>query len=283
MLNVALTHDVDRTFKSYQYLTHLTRAVLKRDVRNATYHLSSFFKKNPYWNFDKIIQIENQFDVKSTFFFLNESIKFNPLSISDLTLSAGRYDIQAPDIVCMIKWLNKSGWEIGLHGSYNSFKDRQLLLKEKKILENIVGHEIYGVRQHYLNLNDKTWRIQKGCGLKYDASYGFTDNIGFKDNQISPFRPFDDDFLVFPLAVMDSCYFSRENRLGKLTEIIETVRDKDALLVINWHQRHFNEREFPGYLKGYVRMLEKFKEMEARFYTLKEFYTKKNILDEVIV
>lgn len=272
MLRVALTHDVDRTHKTYQYLTHLVKAALNKDLNNAHYHISSLFRKSTYWNFDEIVKIENEYNVKSTFFFLNESIKFNPFSISKWKLSVGRYNIESPKIVQSIKWLDENGWEIGVHGSYNSYKNKELLLREKKTLENIVGHEIGGVRQHYLNLDDKTWVIQKKCGFKYDSSFGYTDSIGFKDNKITPFRPCQDNFIVFPLTIMDSCFINTANRWEKLGEIIETVQETNALLVINWHLRVFNGKEFPGYMESYIKIIEKCRERHARFYTLEGFW-----------
>jgi len=271
MLKVALTHDVDRTHKTYQYLTHFIKAALNREINNALYQILSVFKKNSYWNFDEIIRIENEYNVKSTFFFLNESIKFNPFSISNWKLSVGRYNVESSKVVQIIQWLDKNGWEIGVHGSYNSYKDKELLLKEKKILENIVRHEIVGVRQHHLNLDGKTWLIQKKCGFKYDSSFGFTDSIGFKDNKIVPFNPFRDDFLVFPLTIMDSCFIDTENRWERFKELLNIVQEKDALLVINWHQRSFNKKEFPEYVENYTKIIEECRDKNAKFCTLYSF------------
>ena len=213
-----------------------------------------------------------EYNVKSTFFFLNESIKFNPFSISNWKLSVGRYNIESPKVVQIIQWLDKNGWEIGVHGSYNSYKNKELLLKEKKTLENIVGHEIIGVRQHYLNLNDQTWQLQQNCGFKYDSSFGYTASIGFKDNKITPFRPCQDNFIVFPLMIMDSCFMNTVNRWEKFSEIIQTVQRKDALLVMNWHQRVFNEKEFPEYKEIYIKIIEECRERHAQFYTLEGFW-----------
>ena len=64
---VCLTHDVDRIRKSYQYITHFIKT-------GKLYHIASLFsKKNPYWKFNKIMEIEERYEVRSTFFFLNES------------------------------------------------------------------------------------------------------------------------------------------------------------------------------------------------------------------
>lgn len=76
-LKVALTHDVDRTTKSHQYITHLLRALKKGDLPAARYHATSWHKRREvYWNFEDILDIENKYGVKSTFFFLIESFPF---------------------------------------------------------------------------------------------------------------------------------------------------------------------------------------------------------------
>lgn len=54
---VCLTHDVDRVKKSYQYLAHFAKTL-------RYYHLLSFFlKEEPYWHFEKIMEIEEKYEI----------------------------------------------------------------------------------------------------------------------------------------------------------------------------------------------------------------------------
>ncbi|MEO0161845.1 MAG: hypothetical protein ABIL74_06190, partial [candidate division WOR-3 bacterium] len=75
-------------------------------------------------------------------------------------------------------------------------------------------------------------------------------DIGFLDNKYFPFRPFQDDFVVIPLVLMDYCLFSKfrffKERLKHCRELIEFIREKGGVMVILWHLRVFNEDEFPG-------------------------------------
>ena len=66
MLRVAITHDVDRVYKTYQYLTYSLKNVKKINFKELVYHLSSIFRNNPYWCFPEIIRIENEYNIKST-------------------------------------------------------------------------------------------------------------------------------------------------------------------------------------------------------------------------
>lgn len=272
-LKVALTHDIDRTTKTYQYFTHFLKSVRNLDFSKAIYQISSFSQREKvYWNFEDIIEIENKFGVKSTFFFLIESISFELFNISNWKLSLGRYDIHEPRINEIIRYLDKNDWEIGLHGSFRSFNDVDLLKKEKMILERLLGHQIIGIRQHYLNLNKNTWKFQKEAGFKYDASWGPTRDIGFKEGRIAPFFPFNDKFIVFPLAVMDFNYLNSIARKTTLQNIINLCLKHQAILVINWHNDCFNEKEKPGFNKAYQEIIEICKSHNAIINTLSYFY-----------
>ena len=61
------------------------------------------------------------------------------------------YNLSDPKLRAVVKKLNQNGWEIGLHSRYSSNRDEGLLRKDKSRIENIVGSQIHGVRQHYLD------------------------------------------------------------------------------------------------------------------------------------
>ncbi len=253
---LCLSHDVDRVYKTYQVLYYSAKAITRGDLGGFAYHLSSTLKDNPYWNFEKIMDIEEDLGVKSTFFFLNESIPFNPVQFSNWKLSLGRYSWDDPRVSKMIRDLDSGGWEIGLHGSYNSYRDASLLSTEKSKLEEIIGHEVKGVRQHYLNLTDETWIIQRNLGLLYDSTLGSTVDIGFPEGRYHPFKPFKDEFVVVPLVIMDSCLMSKKNPREEYRRILDVAEERSAFVTINWHQRVFNEKEFPGYSEVYKEIIQ---------------------------
>lgn len=269
---VFLSHDVDRIRKR---LFHVIYYFYKE---KRIYHLySKFMKKEPYWNFDIIMELENKYRVKSTFFFLNESMKFNLFKPKDWKLVFGRYKIDDPKVVSKIRELSDGGWEAGVHGSYNSYQNVELLKKEKSKLEAIVGKKVYGIRQHYLNLEiPETWKKQREAGFVYDASFGLKNEVGFKDNLYYPFFPFEDSFSVFPLVIMDT--YLMKNSLDvndaweKCIQKIDLVEKKNGILSVSWHQRVFNEKEFPGYTHMYEKIIKECKKRNAWFGTGKEIY-----------
>ena len=77
------------------------------------------------------MEIEKSFGARSTMFFLNESIGPVLSKPKSWKLAFGRYDIHDKRIVNVIKKLEAGGWEIGIHGSYNSYKDYELLKRKE--------------------------------------------------------------------------------------------------------------------------------------------------------
>ncbi|MCF8443603.1 MAG: polysaccharide deacetylase family protein [Crocinitomicaceae bacterium] len=279
MLKVALTHDIDRTKKTYQHITKTLRALLKLDLEKLKNQIISILKRDNYWTFDEIIKIEESYNVKSTYFFLNETIPFKLFKLKTYKLALGRYKILDKKIVDLIKQLDKNGFEIGVHGSYNSYKSLELLKFEKKTLENILGHEVIGIRQHYLNLDENTWQKQKEVGFKYDSSIGYSGSlakIGFVDERILPFNPFNDEFTVIPLVIMDANFMMIKNRWEEFTKLLNFCNDNNTYLVVNFHNHVYNELEFPGYKNAYKQIIEECLRLNAEFLTMKEIHKLEN-------
>lgn len=274
---VCLTHDVDRVRKTYQYLSHFAKELRHGRFARAFYHVASIFGDEPYWNFERIKDIESSYGVRSTWFFLHETFPFQLFSPRSWPLSLGCYSLDDPDVRRAVVELDRGGWEIGLHGSYLSYRDGDLLRAEKKKLDEVLGRPVVGVRQHYLNLTiPDTWRSQRECGLAYDASLGIRGAVGFPHDCYVPFVDPGSGMTVLPLAIMDKYLFETSGSVEEAWErclaVIEEAQEKGACMGVLWHQRVFNEREFPGYSTVYRRIIEECLERGARFRLCKEVY-----------
>jgi peptidoglycan/xylan/chitin deacetylase (PgdA/CDA1 family) len=265
-----LTHDVDRPYKTYQSAYYALRDL-------DPYHLWTlrdlYDTDNPFWQFEEIRELEDELGVRSAFYFLNERRLFRDKPVREWVrpkswqLYAGRYSIDSPAIVDVMRELDRGGWEVGLHGSYDSHADRERLGHEKEVLEGVLGSEVVGGRQHYLNLDvPDTWRYQADAGLRYDASLGSRDEYGF-EHGYGVKRPFDDEFVVFPLTIMENTLPDPGDRprdaWRECERLLEEARANDAVMTILWHPNRFNEREFPGYRELYARIVERAQELGA--------------------
>ncbi len=277
-LKVVLTHDVDRIDKTFQYLTHCKSNLQQISSRDFRSWLNNFFNRNVYFMIKDVLQIEEKLGVKSTFFFLHETMPFDLLKKSNWPLSLGYYSLNDARLKNIYPSILSGGWEIGLHGSFLSYKDAGLLAKEKELLEQNIESSVYGVRQHFLNLTENTWVNQEKAGFKYDASWGHTRTIGFKDNIYKEFNPLENkNFKVVPLALMDYCVMQLKDYVPKVVDIIEECIYNDGVLVINWHQRTFNEFEFPNYRKTYKEIVQLCKSYNASFYTLIDYLNREKV------
>jgi hypothetical protein len=263
---LCLTHDVDRVYKR---LSAVYGAFRDRDPR----HLKALLPgRRPYWCFEDVMALEEDLGVRSAFYFLNEQrLRDRPirewLSPQSWQLYGDRYSVSDPDIVDVIHRLDSGGWEVGLHGSYESYREPQRLRAEKGELEAVLGEEVLGGRQHYLNLEvPETWERQADVGLRYDASLGSAETYGF-DHGYAPFRPFDDEFVVFPLTVMELSLPNverRPNGAWRACEgLLEEARENGAVMTVLWHPRFFYEGDFPNYEALYRRLVERALELGA--------------------
>lgn len=256
---LCLTHDIDRPFKGYRSLYYALRD-------RPGYHLKTAMRRdNPYWQFDTVMALEDELGVRSAFYVLKEPhlLALDPrewVRPINWVQHLGRYDPTDGPVAEAIGRLDDGGWEIGLHGSYHSQLNPDLLIQEKEALERTVGHPVRGVRQHYLRMvRPDTWQFQADAGLAYDTSLGSGTTFGFKSGH-SPFQPFDDEFTVFPLTMMDQAVMnaapSRAAVWAACRAVLDEAAERGAVITIDWHQRVFNDREFPGYRDIYRRIVE---------------------------
>ena len=260
-----LTHDVDRPYKTIQSVYH---AMERRDPRQLKGLLPGV---NPWWQFEDIMGLEDSLGVRSAFYILREQhiLERSPSDWLDPFYwieHLGRYDVETPEMVELLDRLDSGGWEVGLHGSYDSYDDPVRLRMEKTRLEAALGDDVAGGRQHHLNRGPRTWAHHRAVGLRYDASPGSSETVGFDHGHL-PRRPFDDEFVVFPLTVMECALPDPGEDFGtawaECERLLDEAGDEGAVMSALWHPRLFTEADFPGYRRLYRRLIERALEMGA--------------------
>lgn len=272
---VCLTHDVDEVRKNYQHLTrpimYAMRGNLVQALKQIKYSITDFAHgRNPYWTFKDLMGLEEELGVRSSFYFLDENAKVKLLSPSTWKHHARRYDFNEEKVKELIGDLCKGGWDVGIHGSYESYNNKEMLGREKKDLESISG-PTQGTRQHHLNLCfPDTWCIQESCKLSYDTSLGFKDTVGFRWGTCQPFNPLDTGsggqlkLLEIPLTIMDVPLMKRVRQPQEVCmQLMDAVQRHNGVLNLLWHPPVFNDREFPGYTGVYRKLIVAAKERGA--------------------
>lgn len=261
---LCLTHDVDRPYKTYQWVYEAVREGSPAKLRRFA------SGENPYWQFEEIMRLEEAFGVRSAFYFLQEPSLFasGPRAWAqpgNWVEHLGRYDVTAPAVRETIGRLHDGGWEVGLHGSRQAARDPDRLAMEKRRLESVVGDRIVGCRHHHLELASNTWNYHRSAGLTYDASLGSPVLAGFQHGT-RPYRP-EDEFLVFPLTVMEVALpdpaEERQAARNAIDRLLQRAARETAVMTVLWHPRYFAEGEFPGYRDLYRYLLQRAQESGA--------------------
>ncbi len=246
---VFLSHDVDFVFR-YRSAKNFIKPVVKTIIKDKSIEkmikvIKNYidtkidYKKDPFYTFDYIMDIEKQCGFKSSFYFMTGGTsKFDNF-----------YDINDKRVVNLIKQIEQDGFEVGYHCSFNSYHDIELMKREKEELDKVVTNKEYGCRQHFLRFKAPyTWRIQEKLRLKYDTTLSFADKEGFRSGTCFPFRPYDVledrviDIWEIPLIVMEASLdnsdyseYTPSQGYDKTVELIEVVRKYKGVFSLLWH------------------------------------------------
>jgi len=224
------------------------------------YHwVSPFSKKNPYWSFEKLLNIERENNIHATYFFLDNDQKHKD----------SYYNFTDSRISNLIKKLEDQNAEIGLHGTLRSADSIDAMKLTLSNLKSITKSDVVGIRQHTLRFkHPDTVQIQEKAGIKYDSTLGFAAHEGFRNSYCLPFKlyDFENDRIIdvweFPLIVMDGTIFGYRNLNFKeaedtIVQLIDEVNKFNGIFTLLWHNSFFEEIIFPGINQFYKKIIEK--------------------------
>jgi peptidoglycan/xylan/chitin deacetylase (PgdA/CDA1 family) len=240
---VCLTHDVDEIYPPLKHTLLSTLTCLK-GLDISGFKQQAFWKlrgkeQSPYWNFQEIMDLEEKYGARSSFYFL----------ATDSDIRRFRYDIE--DLEGELGRIVDRGWEVGLHGGYYAYNDLEEIRREKGRLEQVLGRKVTGYRNHYLRFCvPDSWEILEKAGFGYDTTLGYPDMVGFRNGMCHPFRPYnlrtdtEVSILEIPMIIMDGTLFDSVRSYDEAWEmtkrLIDTVADCQGVLTLNWHTNNFN-------------------------------------------
>jgi len=244
VFSALLTHDVDTPYlwnKSTRGLKTIAGDLLKRqNVKAAKQHLNYLKKgKDPFDTFDALMDLSEKHGLQSYFFFI----------AGGNTKYEGDYSIKDKKIQQLIARINERGHQIGLHPSYDTYKNIERLKSEKEALQAASPQAVQGGRQHFLRFAaPHTWQDWEDAGLSWDSTMGYAGHIGFRCGTCYPFPVFNVlsrqklQLVEHPLLVMEVSLFSQQymqldqpTALDYVEEIIQTVRQYNGEFVLLWH------------------------------------------------
>lgn len=269
---LCITHDID-SINYFPDLQILYNALL-HFVRSGKYNhqairsillktLKELLVNKPHKlmerNIAKFVDFEQQLGYKSTVYLfaphlLNPHFYDSHYRLEDKIL----FKEKRMSLAAMAQELHAAGWDIGLHGSYNSAFDKKSLQHEKQLLQDRLGFDILSTRQHWLHFDiDTTPQIHDELGFQSDSSLGFNRHIGFRSGVAHPYRIWNfrqeeaHKTWEIPLNIMDGTLFYANSlelnpELGfrHCKWIMQRVAAVRGVLTVNWHPDHLNKEPY---------------------------------------
>lgn len=228
--------------------------------------------KQHWKNIDRIIKINSEYDIRSTFFWLvNKGKGIQNIKNAD-------YDIKKEQKV--INKVNLANSINGLHKSCSLMSiDEEL---QKGNLNTTFN------RYHFLKfLPDVDWTKISDSSLNFDCSLGFAEHYGFRNSYGKAFQPFDVrnnkpyDFIEAPLHFMDGT-FHKYMKVPKknIAPIIIDFYEKNSTncdFSLLWHNTYFTDYKYNSFLHVYKKIIEYAYENKIQFVTPHELITKNKL------
>jgi len=213
------------------------------------YLFSRFFLINYGDNINKILKMENQKKITSTFFFFSK-YTFKIQKLMELRNNHKK----------IIKNVLINNNEIGLHGSINATISEFLMEKEKADLEKIIKYKVNGYRQHLLNYIFKiphTLNLLSKINFFYDVSISDNDEFGFMKGVCYPYHPIIDkkrmNLIEIPSSYEDWTGFSRKisynDQIKILNKLFETTKKYNGCITLCIHNLYVNEVKYNDLFK----------------------------------
>jgi hypothetical protein len=203
---------------------------------------------------------------------LHTKYKLNPIYFFHVAHTNGKYDKNILPSQSMMKELilqHTIKYSIGIHPSWRSGDEENLLKNEKETLENISGKKITSSRQHYIRFTlPHTFRRLIDAEITDDYSMGYGSINGFRASVASSFYWYDlekeqqTNLLLHPFCFMEanSFYeqkFSTQQTVEELQQFVEIVKSVNGTLITIWHNSFLGtDKRFEGWKEMYEEFIE---------------------------
>ena len=202
---------------------------------------------DPFNCFDWIMDISDENGLKSAFYFVTNGS--HPLD--------GRYPFDSAALRGLIRRVADRGHEIGLHPSYLTYDNPELLVSEAERLKRLcselgINQDRFGGRMHFLRWEwPATLRAWNAAGMAYDSTLGYAAAPGFRCGTCIEYPAYDPvrgemlDIRIRPLVVMETSIFkymdlgADEQAYSLVTKLKDVCRKVNGDFVFLWHNSAF--------------------------------------------
>lgn len=200
--------------------------------------------KDPFDTFDAQMEMNNAHGIESIYFML-----FAEFAQFDRNIS-----MFSPSMHAAVRGMNDYT-EIGIHPSYRSNEDEQIVERELTYLEEVLRRRVTKSRQHFLKMRfPDTFRTLVDLGVTDEYSMGYASEPGFRASIATPYTFYDLEMevaiplTIHPFMVMDVTFIDYKNKLrdealDQMKQMVDAVKAVNGQMVSVFHNRIFSERE----------------------------------------
>lgn len=219
-------------------------------VLTATRH--ALHRADPANTFDWLMDLSERHSTRSAFYFICG--RTNP------RMDAA-YEPEHPAIQATLRHIHQRGHEVGLHPSYGTYLEPNLIAQEADRLRRVckglaIDQQSWGGRMHYLR-----WRTPdtlygwERAGMRYDSTLGYADRAGFRCGTCHEYQAFDPvadrplNLRIRPLVAMEGTILSSqymglgtpEAAFGALSQLKDRCRAVGGQFTLLWHNSELGE------------------------------------------
>jgi hypothetical protein len=209
------------------------------------------------------VEIEREYGVRASYFFTTypaDPCRYDCLYTSD---DFCRFRGERMRVRDLLRLLDKEGFDVGVHGGYDSGFEAGVLTGERRRLARATGLELSTTRQHFLHWDVRTTpRLQDQAGFTVDSSLGFNRNLGFRAGTSLPFHSFDLvlgerlELLEVPVAIHDGVLFRPdcleldvELARETLKTLLDAIAATSGLATVVFHPNNLEDSRYVELLR----------------------------------
>jgi hypothetical protein len=252
--HIVPTHDIDQ-FRFWkpgvknELLRNIGGDIFKR--RNLSLSISRTLSylntisggNDPGDTFDYLMDKAERIGAQALFYFI----------AGGQTIYDNDYSISSSDLEKILIKIRKRGHFTGIHPSYDSFRNPELLINEIANLREITNSVISEGRNHYLRFEiPASYHVLQQAGLKTDSTLYYPGLPGFRCGTCHEFPVFDFisrkelQLIERPLIVMDTSFRNGkpEKVYSQIISLKETVKKFKGNFVFLWHNSNIDTPEW---------------------------------------
>lgn len=248
-----LTHDIDFLYAAWR---DNAKYLLKHGKLGTLLQLlfNHYLRTPDYMLLDKIMDIEDAYDVKAVFFWLVHYGMGNP------KMRNADYSIDEKKVQRIKTKIYERGFVNALHKSISSDT-------HAKEFQKLGDHLLEVNRNHFLQIElPQGFDGMENSEMQLDSTMGFPERIGFRNNYGLPFRPFKFKerrpyrFIEVPLNVMDTTlkYYNNKNSSSAKNDILDFLdkNKSNCVMTVLWHNNYFFDYSDTGWVDLYKDILQ---------------------------